>query len=334
MKISKEKLQQEAASTGFKMEHLEKVHILMDLLNDFAIFPQLKGKFVLKGGTALNLFFFELPRLSVDIDLNYIGSVEREVMLSERPVLQNIITGICERHGLTLDRNPNRHAGGKMIWRYPSALGQMGNLEIDLNFMYRVPLWPIEFKSSCAVGSKQIHNIPILDPHELSAGKLAALIDRKTGRDLFDAYHLLTKTNIDMTKLRLALVVYSAISRKADLRELTPEAILVDITDLKNRLIPLLRKNDLAAIKGTSNWAKELVTECQLAFKHLLPLEESEHAFLSELLDNGRIKPELITDNRELIANIKIHPAICWSAQQGIKNDVQKSPKRAQKIKG
>lgn len=42
MKISKEKLQQEAAATGFKMEHLEKVHMLMDLLTDFASFPQLK----------------------------------------------------------------------------------------------------------------------------------------------------------------------------------------------------------------------------------------------------------------------------------------------------
>lgn len=86
MKISKEKLQQEAAITGFKMEHLEKVHMLMDLLVDFASFPQLKDKIVLKGGTALNLFFFNLPRLSVDIDLNYIGSVDREAMLADRPV--------------------------------------------------------------------------------------------------------------------------------------------------------------------------------------------------------------------------------------------------------
>jgi predicted nucleotidyltransferase component of viral defense system len=140
MKISKEKLQQEAAATGFKIEHLEKVHMLMDLLVDFASFPQLKDKLVLKGGTALNLFFFNVPRLSVDIDLNYIGHPDRETMLLERPALQKTISAICERQGLTLERNPNRHAGGKMVWRYPSALGQMGNLEIDLNFMYRIPL--------------------------------------------------------------------------------------------------------------------------------------------------------------------------------------------------
>lgn len=75
MKISKETLQQESKSTGFKIEHLEKVFLLMDLLSDFASFPQLKNKIVLKGGTALNLFFFNLPRLSVDIDLNYIGNI-------------------------------------------------------------------------------------------------------------------------------------------------------------------------------------------------------------------------------------------------------------------
>lgn len=319
MKISKEKLQEEAASTGFKMEHLEKVHLLMDLLNDFFSFPQLNGKFVLKGGTALNLFFFQLPRLSVDIDLNYIGSANREVMLSERPLLHQVIIEICKRHGLTLARNPNRHAGGKMIWRYPSALGQMGNLEVDLNYMYRVPLWPIELKSSCIVGSKQIHNIPILDPHELSAGKLSALIDRKTGRDLFDAYHLLTKSNLNMPKLRLALIIYSAINRKVDLRKLTPETISVDITNLKNRLIPLMRKNDLALINNTSNWANKLVKECQNAFKHFLPLTKNECTFLCNLLENGNINPELISDDENLIENIRNHPALHWSARQGIK---------------
>lgn len=114
MIFSKQQLQREANSTGFKMEHLEKVFLLMNLLSDFATFPQLKDKLVLKGGTALNLFIFDLPRLSVDIDLNYIGNIDRDAMLIERPQIQSTITAICERNGLTLDRNPNRHAGGKM----------------------------------------------------------------------------------------------------------------------------------------------------------------------------------------------------------------------------
>lgn len=56
MILSKQQLQREASSTGFKIEHLEKVLLLMDLLSDFATFPQLKNKIILKGRTALNLF--------------------------------------------------------------------------------------------------------------------------------------------------------------------------------------------------------------------------------------------------------------------------------------
>jgi hypothetical protein len=43
----------------------------------------LRGKLALKGGTALNLFYLGLKRLSVDIDLNYIGHVDRDGMLAE-----------------------------------------------------------------------------------------------------------------------------------------------------------------------------------------------------------------------------------------------------------
>ena len=49
------------------------------------------GKLALKGGTALNLVISEVPKLSVDIDLNYIGAEECESMLAERPRIQHNI---------------------------------------------------------------------------------------------------------------------------------------------------------------------------------------------------------------------------------------------------
>ncbi len=45
----------------------------MAILDGISIHPLLKDQWILKGGTALNLFFFDLPRLSVDIDLNHVG---------------------------------------------------------------------------------------------------------------------------------------------------------------------------------------------------------------------------------------------------------------------
>ena len=74
MKIFKDLLIRESNQTGFRAEILEKVWQLMNVLEGINAHPYLQERLVLKGGTALNLFVFDLPRLSVDIDLNYIGS--------------------------------------------------------------------------------------------------------------------------------------------------------------------------------------------------------------------------------------------------------------------
>ena len=72
MRISKERLSSEAEGTGFRAEVLEKVIHLLNLLETLHKHPFLKNRLALKGGTALNLFLFDVPRLSVDIDLNYV----------------------------------------------------------------------------------------------------------------------------------------------------------------------------------------------------------------------------------------------------------------------
>ncbi len=58
MKISPERLEQEATQTGFRPEILEKVMHLMHLLNHFSEDVFLSSRIALKGGTALNLFYF------------------------------------------------------------------------------------------------------------------------------------------------------------------------------------------------------------------------------------------------------------------------------------
>ncbi len=58
MKISQEKLTAQAERTGFRADVLEKVAHLLELLNALGSHPFLKGKLILKGGTALNLFVF------------------------------------------------------------------------------------------------------------------------------------------------------------------------------------------------------------------------------------------------------------------------------------
>lgn len=99
MKVSRERLMDESQATGFRPEVLEKVIHLLNLLEGFNRHPFLKGRLALKGGTALNLFLFDVPRLSVDIDLNYIGAVDRDTMMAERPKVEQAIQAVCSREG-------------------------------------------------------------------------------------------------------------------------------------------------------------------------------------------------------------------------------------------
>src|SRR3990167_10467684 len=117
-------------------------------------------------------------------------------MRQERQMIHEAILKIMQQNNFDLDRSPTHYAGGKMIWRYPSVLGQKGNLEIDLNYMYRKPLWPVQHIKSKLTIEKSVA-IPVLDVHELSAGKLAALFDRQASRDLFDARYLLTHCDLN-----------------------------------------------------------------------------------------------------------------------------------------
>jgi predicted nucleotidyltransferase component of viral defense system len=142
VRVSPERLVTGAQATGFRPDVLEKVAQLLGLLDALRSHPFLRGKFALKGGTALNLFVFDVPRLSVDIDLNYVGTESRSAMLEERPKIEEALQAVFSREDFTVRRMPSEHAGGKWSLRYPTAAGQSGRIDVDVNYMYRVPLWP------------------------------------------------------------------------------------------------------------------------------------------------------------------------------------------------
>jgi predicted nucleotidyltransferase component of viral defense system len=194
-------LQREAAVTGFSGDMLEKASRLLGLLDAIRSHPYLGTRVALKGGTALNLFVLDLPRLSIDIDLNYTGALRREVMIAERPKIDQAIHAVCAREELGVRRVPDEHAGGKWRLTYTSAAGGSGNLELDMNFLLRTPLWPAKPLDSRPLGSFRASRVPVLDIHELAGGKLAALLSRRTSRDLFDACQLLRRSDLDVTKL-------------------------------------------------------------------------------------------------------------------------------------
>ena len=183
MVASRETLQDIAAERQLQPATLERVIRLIDILDAFGADTLIGPRVALKGGTALNVFHSDLDRLSVDIDVNYVGALEKEQMDADRPGLEDRIERLMESKGYAARREPSEHAGGKSIYRYASALGGAGTIEIDINYLYRGPLYGVDRMPSAAIGSYQATNVPVLDIHEIVAGKMVALVTRRTAAE-------------------------------------------------------------------------------------------------------------------------------------------------------
>jgi predicted nucleotidyltransferase component of viral defense system len=328
MRISKELLIRESSRTGFRVEILEKVWHLMNVLEGINSHPFLQERLALKGGTALNLFVFDLPRLSVDIDLNYIGMPDREGMMKERPMVEKDMEAVFQRENLMIRRIPTKYAGGKWQLKYQGVLGNNGNLEVDLNFMFRIPLWDIQKCSSKVIGHHQIHGVRILDFHELAAGKLTALFARNASRDLFDAHHLLTKTQFNLEQLRLAFILYIGMSSIKNSQEISPESLIFDEIDFLNQLLPVLRNTKDE--QDHRSWKEIKLHECKQALAALFPFTEQEKEFLRILVEKGEIRASLLTSEHTMQSKIEKLPSLLWraslvqlSTEQEMKNLLQ-----------
>ena len=275
--------------------------------------PLLGGKLALKGGTALNLFVFNVPRLSVDIDLNYVGAQSREAMPEERPRIEGAMRAVFSREDFEVRRMPEEHAGGKWSLRYATASGQSGGVDVDLNYMYRVPLWPVTTMDSHSLGSWRATGIPVVDIHELAAGKLTALMARQKARDLFDSRLIFSIEGLDFGRLRTAFVVYGAMNRK-DWRMVSVEDVAFDPGELSGQLLPALRTGGIQGIEAAS-YGGILVDECREALSALLPFNDAERAFLHLLLDEGKIDASILTSDKTLQERIQVQPLLEWKAQ-------------------
>ena len=190
------------------LNYVNTVRLLLDVIPDvFA--DQL---FAMKGGTAINLFLRDAPRLSVDIDLVYLPIAEsRDEALGGIAAGLKRIAAKLEKRGLTA--RPIRAGSdpeSKLL--VMESLGGIV-LKIEVNTVFRGTVLPV--KERRLVSSRVVSRFgiqayaPILDPAELYAGKLVAALDRQHPRDLFDVWMLYQHEGITPALLD-CLVVYLA----------------------------------------------------------------------------------------------------------------------------
>ena len=95
---------------------------LLAVLREIGRHPFLGPRFHLRGGTAINLFLADAPRLSVDADLNYVGAEAREEMRRERPELMRRLREVVLSEDYALGRTGDDYALESQDFTYTTSM--------------------------------------------------------------------------------------------------------------------------------------------------------------------------------------------------------------------
>jgi hypothetical protein len=166
--------------------YVDTVRLLLDVVPDVFV----SGRLAMKGGTALNLFVQDMPRLSVDIDVVFVAyQTPREVALAEIAAELSAIQGRLKNRGSMAEIAVNKTGNESKIFARRDRIG----VKIEINHVFRGTLLPVEIRAL----SKEASNIfttaisvPMLAVPELYGSKLVAAMDRQHPRDLFDVHHM------------------------------------------------------------------------------------------------------------------------------------------------
>ena len=180
----------------------------VDLLLEILPLVAREPVFALKGGTAINLFVRDLPRLSVDIDLVYLPLKPRLEALAEIGAALGRIADDAQKMiaGASVTRSLRPDA--------PKLVVQAGatQVKIEPNAVLRGSVYPPETRAITSAVETLFGRfvaMPVVSLADLYGGKLVAALDRQHPRDLFDVKLLLESDGID-NAMRLAFVIYLA----------------------------------------------------------------------------------------------------------------------------
>ena len=165
--------------------------------------------FALKGGTAINLFIRDLPRLSVDIDLTYLPSTSREDALKD---VEMALKRIAERikstdntFHITESAPATQDTINKLIIRTQNHV----QIKIEVTPVLRGCVYKPQRREIVDAVQDEFAfaEMNVLSFEDLYAGKIMAALDRQHPRDLFDVHDLFRNEGID-DNLREAVIVY------------------------------------------------------------------------------------------------------------------------------
>lgn len=309
---TKSELAEKANELNFVRDTLEKVLRLSEILNYLNTNPLTKEYLVLKGGTAINLTVFNLPRLSVDIDLDFAQNLSRDDMMSTRERIREDIKIYMSTQGYAISpRSKAYHSLDSFVFTFTNFGGMNDNIKIEINYSLRAHIFEPSLRKMSVPRVNADALIKTLPPMELYAAKINALIGRAAARDLYDIHNMIKFGLFDESEfplLRKCVVFYTAISQD----EISDEYEFKRFNAITNRkiktdLLPVIQKGEFFDLEHCKTVVLQFLSD-------LLTLEENEKAFLSEFKEK-RYKPELVFDDEDILNRIKDHPMALWKVR-------------------
>ena len=299
-----------ATVSGYPLASLERVYRLADLLAE--IVAHVPDELLLRGGTALNLLHLEAPRLSIDLDLDYVGAADAGEAQRRRPALLAEIEELAKRAGYRVEQSRQSYAMAHLILRYQNTAGRSDTLKLDVNFLDRVPvLEPVRLPLRHPFGDDlAAPSVPTFALEELAASKVIALERRGLARDLFDVSQLARLPDLDIGIVRRVLVVRGAAYPPPSPEQYSADAgTQVRLVDWRAQVVALARRDQGVDLATTRQQAEQLLR----AVLELLP---GERQFL-HALEAGTLDATLLGD-ATLAPRVQTNPGLLWRLQRGM----------------
>ena len=259
----------------------EKVLRLKEILKFLNEDKFLREHLLLKGGTAINLTVFNLPRLSVDIDMDYTPNDTREDMLECRAKITDIIKEYRDM------------------------------IKIELNYSLRAHIFEPVYRSILPETFDDSMKIRMVDPMEIFVAKGNALITRAAARDLYDWCNMLSEGLFEEQRdlFRKCFLFYMTISTDTLNKSFDPSAIdTLDFNKIRRDLFPVLNKKDNFQLDERKKIAKNYISD-------LMVLTTKEKEYLDRF-EEKKYMPELLFEDAEIVERVKNHPMALWKCKE------------------
>ena len=309
--FNKQLLEVEAKKYGFNRDTFEKVVRLRRILEYINGDNYLCNHLWLKGGTAINLTIFDLPRLSVDIDFDYSPNDEKTDMEEARERIKTMLLDYMESEDYVLASNSRfMQSLDGFHFQYINSAGNRDAIKIEINYSLRAHI----FESMMVNTIPRIFDSNIIirtvAPIEIFAAKANALMNRAAARDLYDFSNMIDVNMFDDKRdlLRKAIVFYSSISSTTINKSFdTHEIDSIDFGKIRRDLFPVIEIKSNFDLDGIKNKTKDYIRE-------LMVLSESEVDYL-EHFEAKDYRPEMLFEEPEIVDRIKNHPMALWKCR-------------------